>query len=123
MFLLSEFWFLVSTAILTFVIWRSRKKKLSQPDGNSLQSIKTHARFRAWFTSILFVGFWYFSIFSHFGSEISIIKEVEFEPVLSQAHSIISYKKFERMASRSYGLDQEISQILYLVLTNTEFSY
>ena len=118
-----EFWFLVSTTILAFVIWRYRKKKLFKIDGNALPSIKTRSMVRSGFSLLFFMGFSYFSIFSQFGSEISIIKQTEVGVARSQVHSIIFDKTFEITTLRSYGVDQDIPLLLNLVLTKTDFSY
>ena len=120
MMLWCEFWFLVSTAILAFVIWRSRKKKLFKPDGIILPSKKSCSLVRFWFALLIFMGFSYFSIFPHFGSEIHINKESEVRAVRLQFHSTISDRTFESTTLSSFDFAQEIPQFAYWVLTKTD---
>ena len=67
------------------------------------------------------MGFSYFSIFSQFGSEMCIIKEIEVGPARLQFCSNINIKTLEIKTFSRFGLVQEIPQFLHLVLTKTEF--
>ena len=123
MSILSELWFLVSTAILEFKTWKTRRKKIIKPSCESTLSILTIFRINFSLSAFILISFWIFSTFSSSSTKFVNTTEAELGTNISDFYSTAGAKTLKLNRFQNSCLVKKSVQSSNVVSTETDFSF
>ena len=121
MFFLSELWFLVSTAILEFMNWKRKRKKLRIPTTKLNQTL-FWIKCASTIISLTLAVFSVFAIFSSSKGKFDMMPEIDSGVAGSTYFSIANSKAFCIACFAQFGCNEFLLSIKNVVSTKTEIS-